>query len=375
MLLPNGWSLKPAGRQTKLGDLPVQIAVHPSQPILAILHAGYGEHEIVTVDGSNGKIIGRVSLPASFAGLIWSADGKRLFAGGGFDDRIYRFDHAEGLLSKKTVFEYPDREGVPGAGEPRVWRKGQERSARSGGPGDLARMARHCMSPRHSAIPWAGLTPNPAHFKASSRSRPRAIPTVWPSTSRASSFMSASGARPRWLSSTPTHSSSRPSWTTEEHPNEMLLAKGGKILFVANANRNTVSVIDTEVGRSIETIGTAIDPKAPPGSTPNSLALSPDESMLFVANANTNNLAVVNVKDPGGSAPLGFIPVGWYPTSVRLARDGKTIYVTNGKGGSSRANRDGPRPGFAGRPGPTQEYIGGLFQGTLSTIPMPTPRR
>ena len=165
------------------------------------------------------------------------------------------------------------------------------------------------------------------------------------------------------------------SWPTEEHPNEMLLAKGGKILYVANANRNTVSVIDTEVGRSIETIGTAIDPKAPPGSTPSSLALSPDESMLFVANANTNNLAVVNVKDPGGSAPLGFIPVGWYPTSVRLARDGKTIYVTNGKGGSSRANRDGPRPGFAGRPSPTQEYIGGLFQGTLSTIPMPTPRQ
>ena len=96
VLLPNGWSLKPAGRQSKLGDLPIQIAVHPSQSILAILHAGYGEHEIVTVDGSNGKIIGRVSLPASFAGLLWSADGKRLFAGGGFDDRIYRFDHADG---------------------------------------------------------------------------------------------------------------------------------------------------------------------------------------------------------------------------------------------------------------------------------------
>ena len=149
----------------------------------------------------------------------------------------------------------------------------------------------------------------------------------------------------------------------------MLLAQGGKILFVANANRNTVTVIDTEAGKAIETIGTAIDPKAPPGSTPNSLALSPDESMLFVANANTNNLAVVNVKDPGGSAPLGFIPAGWYPTSVRLARDGKTIYVTNGKGASSRANRDGPRPGFAGGRSPIQEYIGGLFQGTLSTDP------
>ena len=139
----------------------------------------------------------------------------------------------------------------------------------------------------------------------------------------------------------------RGQWPTEEHPNEMLLAHEGKILFVANANRNTVTVIDTEAGKAIETIGTAIDPKAPPGSTPNSLALSPDESLLFVSNANTNNLAVVNVKDPGGSAPLGFIPTGWYPTSVRLSRDGKSIFVANGKGASSRANRDGPRPGFA----------------------------
>ena len=31
VLLPNGWSLKPAGRQTTLGDFPVQIAVHPER--------------------------------------------------------------------------------------------------------------------------------------------------------------------------------------------------------------------------------------------------------------------------------------------------------------------------------------------------------
>src|SRR4029077_12604094 len=75
----------------------------------AIPHVGYGEHEIVTVNASTGKVISRVALPTSFAGLAWSADGKRLFAGAGFDDRIYRFDHAEGLLFKKTVFDYPDR--------------------------------------------------------------------------------------------------------------------------------------------------------------------------------------------------------------------------------------------------------------------------
>ena len=152
----------------------------------------------------------------------------------------------------------------------------------------------------------------------------------------------------------------------------MLLAQGGKILYVANANRNTVSVFDTESARPVETIGTAIDPRAPAGSTPSALALTPDESMLFVANANTNNLAVVNVKEPGASTPLGFIPTGWYPTSVRVARDGKTIYVANGKGASSKANRDGPNPLAAGgTDNKTREYIGGLFQGTLSIIPMP----
>ena len=51
-MLPNGWSLKPAGRQVRLGDLPVQIAVHPTEPILAILHAGYGEHEVVTASAT-----------------------------------------------------------------------------------------------------------------------------------------------------------------------------------------------------------------------------------------------------------------------------------------------------------------------------------
>ena len=68
---------------------------------------------------------------------------------------------------------------------------------------------------------------------------------------------------------------------------------------VANANRNTVSVFDAEAGKALEVIGTAIDPKAPAGSTQNALALTPDERILFVANANTNDLAAVNVEEPG----------------------------------------------------------------------------
>ena len=38
VLLPNGWSLRPAGRQSKLGDFPVLAALHPTEPVLAVLH-------------------------------------------------------------------------------------------------------------------------------------------------------------------------------------------------------------------------------------------------------------------------------------------------------------------------------------------------
>jgi YVTN family beta-propeller protein len=372
VVLPNGWSLKPAGRQVRLGDLPVQIAVHPSEPVLAILHAGYGEHEIVTVNQSSGKIIGRVSLPASFSGLTWTADGKRLFAGGGFDDKIYRFDCSDGLLSRKTVFSYPSRRPFPiaadtlnGATSARnervpaglaVTKDGKTLYASAAFGHSLARFDAESgefqaeIPLKRDSYPY-GL--------ALDESRKRLYVSLWSGASVAVVNTETFGVIDHW--------------TTEEHPNEMVLAHQGKFLFVANANRNTVTVIDTEAGKAIQTIGTAIDPKAPPGSTPNSLALSADESMLFVANANTNNLAVVNVKDPGGTAPLGFIPTGWYPTSVRLSRDGNTIFVANGKGASSRANRDGPRPGF--QPNRLQEYIGGLFQGTLSTILMPSARQ
>ena len=373
VVLPNGWSLKPAGRQSKLGDLPVQIAAHPTDPILAILHAGYGEHEIVTVNASTGKVISRVALATSFAGLVWSADGKRLFAGAGFDDRIYRFDHAEGLLFKKTPFDYPDRKEF----------LAQPNPAHGEGANKLQRVPAGLALTKDAKTLYvaAAFGHSVGRFDAESGAFQGELslePNSYPyglalDESRQQLYVSLwSKAKVAVINTGSFKVTGH--WTTQEHPNEMLLAKGGKILFVANANRNTVSVIDTEAGKSIETIGTAIDPKAPPGSTPNSLALSPDESMLFVANANTNDVAVVNVKDPGGSAPLGFIPAGWYPTSVRLARDGKTIFVTNGKGASSRANRDGPRPGFTGGRNPTQEYIGGLFQGTLSIIPMPAPR-
>ena len=48
--LPNQWKLRPAGKQMEVGNFPTQIVLHPSGRWLAVLHAGYGEHEVMVVD-------------------------------------------------------------------------------------------------------------------------------------------------------------------------------------------------------------------------------------------------------------------------------------------------------------------------------------
>ena len=155
------------------------------------------------------------------------------------------------------------------------------------------------------------------------------------------------------------------------HPTEMVVDRKGNALYVACANSTKVSVFDLKSLEPIQTINCALYPAAPSGNTPNSLALLPD-GVLVVANADANNLSAFNVADPRKAIPLGFIPTGWYPTSVRFNSFDKRIYVANGKGLSSKSNRNGPNPNQPGRN--LGEYIGALFKGTVSVINLPTPK-
>lgn len=59
---------------------------------------------------------------------------------------------------------------------------------------------------------------------------------------------------------------------------------------------------------------------------------------------------------------------------MRVSRDGRSLIVANGKGLVSSANPAGPFPGDP-RPRTLQQYIGGLFRGTLSLIDWPAPEQ
>ena len=96
--------------------------------------------------------------------------------------------------------------------------------------------------------------------------------------------------------------------------------------------------------------------------------LSPDGTTLAVANADNNTVALVDIKTVNDSEVEGFIPTGWYPTGVLFSPDGRRLFVLNGKGFTGQANPRGPQATSGAADG---QYAGQLLQGALSIIDMP----
>jgi len=153
------------------------------------------------------------------------------------------------------------------------------------------------------------------------------------------------------------------------HPSGMVQSPHGRYLYVANANSDTVSVIDTLTEEVVETIACRPEARLPFGSGANALALSQDGGTLYVANGTNNCLAVIGLAGKasedkgaeGASKMLGLIPTAWYPGAVRLSADGKKLFVANVKGFGALAKL---RPEVQGKN--THDFLG-----CVSIIPVP----
>jgi DNA-binding beta-propeller fold protein YncE len=389
-LLPNMWSLRPAGRQIPLGDFPVNIALHPGGRFAAVLHAGHGKHTLAILDLPGESVVTNQPVGEAWYGLAFSRDGSRLFVSGSSSEELQTFAFAEGALSQhKRIPLRPAKErGIPAgmavtrdgktAYVANVWGHRVSvvdlESATSvdialtpSKPAIVTKLPKPSADPdlaaaekRQQQLRDAAQADDPFPYTCLlDEQRGRLYVSLWAQAAVAVIDLKTRAVVARW--------------PTQEHPNELLLTRDGQRLFVANANRNSVTVFDCGTGRASETLVATLTPDAPPGNTPNSLALTPDEGLLFVANANVNNVAVFDVSVPGHSRSLGFIPSGWYPTSVRVSLDGQQLFIANGKGGTSFANPRGPQPiKVAGAS--TAEYIGGLMKGTFGIVDLPRKR-
>jgi YVTN family beta-propeller protein len=360
--LPNGWKLSPHGSSIALGDLPLNVVVSPDQRYLLVTNNGQSVQSLQLIDAATSKLLDSQELLKSWYGLKVAADNKTVFVSGGNDNCILVFEITAGkLVEKDKILLTEENKAV-------ISPAGIEYDDAKG-------------------ILYVVTKDNNSLYVIDAKSKKilsvRALPaeafTCLLDKKKELLYISVWGARQILPFEIKTNTFAKPI-AVGDHPNELLLTKNGQTLFVANGNDNSVSVVDTRTGKEIEVLNAALVPNALEGSSTNGLALSANEERLYIANADNNCLAVFEVENPGQSKSLGFIPVGWYPTALKVVK-GK-FYVANGKGFSSFANPNGPNPiekkqsvtyqksdNTATAP---SEYIGGLMKGTMSVFKEPS---
>jgi len=160
------------------------------------------------------------------------------------------------------------------------------------------------------------------------------------------------------------------------HPNDVVKSPDGQFVYVANANSDNVSVIDTRTDEISETVSVRLMGDENPfwGSSPNALAVSGNRKRLYVANGMDNAVAVVdlgiNASSKGKSdksVVAGFIPTGAYPGGVCLKQG--ELFVAN-------IEAEGARVGFENMiPSGEPAYNAHHMMASVSHIALPGKKR
>ena len=363
--LPNGWSLTPVGTSLPLGDLPLNIAVSKTGKYAAITNNGQSTQTIQLIDTKKEIELDKITIPKAWYGLKFTADEKALFVSGGNDNWILKYN----ITNQKLICIDTFKLGI----------KKKELISPAGIELNEATNTLYVVTKENNSL-----------YEINTITKEIITQTKLPAeaysclltTNKEILYISCWGADKIICYNTITKKIAE-QIAVGDNPNEIILDKTNKYLFVANANDNSVSIISTSDNKVIETLNAALFPNAPSGSTTNGLALSTNEKILYIANADNNCLAVFDVSQKGKSFSKGFIPTGWYPTNVKVIKN--KIFVSNGKGFTSIANPYGPNPfrkkeaviyqqGDTSKPIGVQ-YIAGLFKGTLSIIKTPTDKQ
>ncbi len=141
------------------------------------------------------------------------------------------------------------------------------------------------------------------------------------------------------------------------------LAVTSSSIYVANANQDTVTVIDALSLRVRSTIELRIQGlEAYRGILPIGMTVDLLGGRLLVAEAGINSVAVIDLSN---NKVAGRIPSGWFPTAV-ASREGK-VFVACAKGLGTGPNATMAAP-------LERSFQGELRRGMLSVYPLPFPR-
>jgi YVTN family beta-propeller protein len=447
-LLPNGWKLTPAGRQVVITDLPLNIVPSPDGRYAFVATSGYNPHELTVVELATGKKVAAESRQQSWFGLAADFQKGTLWWSGGGKGELHSFRWSDGKLqpveyagtpSSKTT-EPPPAPAAKASGPTPAAPAAPAATATPASPPAPAAPAGPAVpgAPAAAATPavptappapppppppfltgllhdadseslyWLAILPRGATKKFASGDTTTEIKSTGfitrARTDASGEELSAPcGKRPYDVVRARNGLLYVSDWVDRcvlvvdaetlrtigripvgEHPNQLALHPKDDRLFVACASSNGVWVIDTSRGTVQETIFTALFPKSPEGSTPDALCVSPDGEMLYVANADNNCVAVIEIESPRRSEVKGFIPTGWYPTSIAMTPDGKQLLVGVGKGNRTRSNRPeqatldtllaqpAREGGYRNIP---MDHVGTTLSGALSIVQIPDDKQ
>jgi DNA-binding beta-propeller fold protein YncE len=313
ILLANGWRLAPAGRMLTTGDLPLNFAQSPDGRYLVVMSNGLSKPSFSIIDVASWTVKSTVPLDHTWLGLAWHPTQPRFYMSGGAQGNVQEIGFVDGVLTRLRTFVLPG--GGPNAfvGGLVVSRDGR------------TLYATNLFLQTLSVVDLgSGQVVNTIPLPAEPY-------TVLPSADGSNIFVSLWGGQRVQVYAAATMTLVT-ELGTNQRPNAMALSADGTRLFVACAGDSSVWAFDTLSWLPIEQISTSMYPLAPKTATPNALSVSPDGSTLLAANADNNAVAVIDISNPTRGRVSGFIPTSWYPTGVQFSRDGRQIFVLNGKG-------------------------------------------
>jgi DNA-binding beta-propeller fold protein YncE len=158
------------------------------------------------------------------------------------------------------------------------------------------------------------------------------------------------------------------------HPTAMLLSSDESVLYVALSSEDEVAVVATARRNDDRYLSTIAPGQHFAGSYPTALAQSSDERYLFVANSSLDGVAVFDMvqSNAAGSnglqSALGFIPTDWYPSA--LAVRGDDLLIATAKGEGSGPNKVMGKTSYEKRHR-DHPYIPTLLKGSLARLSIP----
>ena len=339
---------------------PSDLAVHPGGQFYAVM----GRNRVFLGDAQSVYESAGVSLGsnAGYHGLLWSADGKSLFASTqkGHVQQFQLGDDQKSLVASKVIKIVGDQEKAnPVPGGMTITKDGKRLYVVSANRNAVVEIDLAAEVPKIlreiavENVPFeVKLTPDEKSLVVSNWAGPLAKPGDLTGKSDKQDVVvnSRQSVAAGTVSLVELQSGKAQSITVGIHPTAVLIA--GDKAYVANAMSDNVSEIDLPSRKVARTFELKYKGQRLLGGMPNALALH--GQTLYVADGGDNALAEIDLKTGQLS---GFRPVGYFPLAVGLSADGKTAFVLNTKGNGSVARTT------LGRAGNAHD-----FQGTVSVL-------